>query len=96
NEPRGIQAGEGWHVGSAEDAISGPTRQPSSMNTMSAMVGRSSGSASVILLLNITSLGPPFSPLPRPPLVLELALAGLCFFSPAAFSLSFLRHLKKL
>ncbi|KAH0973771.1 hypothetical protein GBA52_025927 [Prunus armeniaca] len=53
-------------------------------------------SASVILLLNITSFGPPLSELPRPPLAPELVLAGLLFFSPDAFCLSFLRHLKRL
>ena len=37
-------AGECWEVGLADEGISGPTRQPSSMKTMSDMVGLSSGS----------------------------------------------------
>ncbi|MFS7973130.1 hypothetical protein Hanom_Chr09g00852941 [Helianthus anomalus] len=42
-----VYTGEGWEVGSADDGISGPTRQPSSMNTMSPIMGRSCGSGAV-------------------------------------------------
>uniref|UniRef100_A0A5K1AF97 Uncharacterized protein n=1 Tax=Nymphaea colorata TaxID=210225 RepID=A0A5K1AF97_9MAGN len=41
------QAGEVCEVGSAEEGGSGPRRQPSSMNTTSAIDGRSSGSGAV-------------------------------------------------